>query len=360
MQVINVKPICELVDGRLVCYKNGQLLFYLGSPLKLENRVNLRLGIKESILGRLKLLYRFFRLGIRSALQIDDSTLLFFVNERFYEYDISSGKLLGWWMPEHGIRALYMTKISGISGFSDMIVFGGYLSNFKKRPVSIYKRVGTNKWDPIYTFSVGSINHIHNIIPDKYNKCVWIFTGDFGTAANIWIATNNFESVLPVSNGSQTFRGCIGFPTINGLIYATDSPFERNSVRLLHYENGAWKSECIADINGSCIYGTKVGGDIIISSTVEPDNRGKSFITSILNNKPGGGIKDRCVYIYKIDESLNCDEILSVEKDFLPPVLFQFGAIMFPSGSIIEKKVIAYCIATKMYDCKTIVIDILE
>lgn len=59
--------------------------------------------------------------------------------------------------------------------------------------VRIYKRINAKYWGPIYTFEKEAINHIHNIIPDEKNKCVWILTGDFDNAAAIWRATDNLK-----------------------------------------------------------------------------------------------------------------------------------------------------------------------
>jgi hypothetical protein len=51
-------------------------------------------------------------------------------------------------------------------------------------------------------------------------------TGDFGDAAGIWAARDDFSEVRPVLVGKQDFRCCWLAFSGEQIIYATDSPLE--------------------------------------------------------------------------------------------------------------------------------------
>lgn len=112
-----------------------------------------------------------------------------------YEYDLLDNCLSDGFSLKERIRPLIFTQVKGINGFEDMVIFGGYLGNRDKKPVHIYKRVDKDKWDVVYTFKQGEINHIHNIIPDSYRNCLWVLTGDFDSSSAIWKITDNFKNV---------------------------------------------------------------------------------------------------------------------------------------------------------------------
>lgn len=357
MQLLRSTPLLYLPDGDILSYKYGNLYILDKNTYTVKSRTVLGLGWKERYLSRIDLVYRLLRLGIRNAHQIDGKTVLLFVNKRFYEYDLESCSLTAGFIPPAGVRALNIASIKNIDGFDDMIVFGGYLSNMNKDEVYIYKRLNSKYWEPVYTFEKGSINHIHNIIPDKKNKCAWILTGDFDNGAAIWRATDNFKKVEPIVFGDQSSRSCVAFPVDGKLLYATDTPFYSNSIRLLEYVDERWQSVKLIDIAGSCIYGCKVGNDFVFSTTVEPDGR-DTGILSLLKYKRGCGIVDCYCHLYVGTPEKGFRDIYKAEKDIWLPVLFGFGTLKFPSGTNDTGTILAEHVATKKYDCKTLEIKL--
>ncbi|HBT85778.1 MAG TPA: hypothetical protein DEB12_07720 [Porphyromonadaceae bacterium] len=317
--------------------------------LKSHKGIELFSTIREKYLCRFHLFRRLFRLGVRTVIQADYQTVLLFVNKKIIEFDIANSTISKGYTPEKGIRALYFTRIKNITGFDDGIVFGGYLSNPHKKQVHIYKRVGIDAWEVIFTFSEGEINHIHNIIPDKYNQCVWILTGDFDDSAAIWRATDNFRNVERILYNKQIYRGCIGFPTEKGLLYATDAPYFDNSIRLLYNKSGKWVSGKICDIPGSSIYGCSFKDKYIFSTTVEPDGRNSSLFKLLLSRKRGAGIKDNYTHIFMGNIKNGFQNIYKLEKDGWP-FIFQFGTIRFPVGDNQSNYLIFEPIATKKHN----------
>lgn len=347
----NYIPFLFLKDGTILTYRHGYIYFMNQGLSKSNKSVRLSGDFKYRFLSRISLLARLLRVNIRTSIEVDEECILLQVDHLIMEFNPNLKKITdGFYLGSH-IRALNITKIESIRGFDDMVVFGEYLENFSKKSVSVFKRDGVDKWSAIFTFSDGMINHVHNIIPDPFNDCVWILTGDFDAAACIWMAKDNFHSVTPIFLNSQLYRSCVAFPTKDGLVYATDSPFEQNYICLLYNENGIYKTKQLCEINGSCIYGTKVTDKFIFSTAVEGDGRDASLVKLFFSKKRGTGIKDNKSHVYAGNLKTGFEDVYQVKKDILP-FAFQFGTIMFPKGENCSDIIYATHVATK-YDSST-------
>ncbi|WP_316790832.1 hypothetical protein [Pedobacter frigoris] len=281
-----------------------------------------------------KLISRVLRLGVRYAIPLPNDKVLVVFNLKFYEVDLKTGAFKETFTLPRGNRPLDISHISSISGFEDRICFGEYFYNPEKTPVHIYsKRLEDPEWEISYTFKEGEIDHVHAIVPDPYRNCVWILTGDFDGGSAIWMAKDNFREVRPVLRGKQIYRACVAFPVKEGLIYATDSQFEINSIRLLKaINNTEWTSDFLYEINGPAIYGCKVDETLFFSTSVEGNSIPKGKILRYLDREPGPGVKDNYSYIVGGNMSSGFTDLSSNEKDRYPLMIFQFGAITFPSG----------------------------
>ena len=339
-----ISPLCFLSSGDLVCYQYGKLII-----LRDEERVAefpLFSNKKEALIGRYNPLFRLLRLGVRAAEPIGDNRIVMSVGNHIYEYDFDSQTLSEGYFVGEGIRPLIFTIVKGIVGFEDCICFGGYRRNKDKDPIHIYKRVASDKWEVVYTFAQGTINHVHNIVADPYRDCLWAFTGDFDEASAIWKISENFNKVERVLCNDQAYRGCVVFPVQEGLLYATDAPFAPNYIYLLN-EDLSIKTIC--KIDGSCIYGCQFGNKTAFSTTVEPDGRQNSIWNLLISRKRGAGIKDMYSHLYVGNPSEGFNEVYKEKKDLLP-YLFQFGTIRFPYGHNTTGKLYFQPVATNKYD----------
>lgn len=324
----NLSPLCFLPCGALVCYKNG--LIYIIEDGVIVRSIRIRNSIKERLFGRCRFISRLLRIGVRCAIALDNSNIILSFGCRLFELNLESGKLSSGVLLGSNIRPLTFSNINGLKSFDDGIYFGGYdASNFNKEPVSIYKRVSTDKWDVVYTFPKGVINHIHNVVPDKYRNCTWIFTGDFDEAAAIWKSDDGFKTVKRIFSGNQKYRGCSAFAMPEGLIYATDSPFAPNYIYCI---SPNLQLNTLKAVSGSCIYGCCCNGKLYFSSTVEPDGRNETLLKLLFDYRIGDGIKDKYARIYQFTSSQDIVEIFKAKKDSLP-FIFQFGTFKFPSGN---------------------------
>lgn len=339
-------PLCFLPNGKLICYQRGDIVvFDENTEVK---RISLFNSFKERILGKSKILSRLIRLGVRAAETIDDSIILLSIDNMLYEFDADSDKISDGFYCGEGIRPLVFTTIQGIEGIVDGIYFGGYWGNDEKKPVNIYRRLGPDHWDVVYTFPQGSINHVHNIVADSYRNCLWIFTGDFDESAAIWKVTDGFKTVERVACNNQKYRGCVVFALPEGLLYATDAPFADDYIYLMNTQT--YEVNEICPIDGSCIYGCQWKDKFVFSTTVEGDGRNMSRMEWLFTRKRGAGVKDDYVHMYCGNLKEGFHEIYKEKKDGMPYYTFQFGVFKFPHG--INNSYVLYFqpVATKIND----------
>lgn len=299
------------------------------------------------VLLRVHIFSRILRLDIRLSDKINPENFLIVFNKCFYELSLIDNTCKKTFKLPRGKRPLSFCKINGISGFDNSIYFGEYINNFERNEVHIYKRNINTNWEIVYTFPKGEIEHIHSIIMDEYNDCIWIFTGDFNSASAIWMAKNNFKHVEIILRGNQAFRACVGFPTKDGILYGTDSQFERNTLRILVKNGEGWLSKEIAKINGPVIYGCKILDKYVFSTSVEGGILSKNFLTNFINNKPGDGIIENYSHIITGNIENGFKTIYKIPKDSFPFIPFQFGVFTFPSGDNVSEYLYVNTIALK-------------
>jgi hypothetical protein len=347
----NLKPIC-FVNDWIIMNKSSSIIILDAHSEKLIKKIKIPIPITKRLLFIFKPTRRLFRLGAMNGM-FSMNKVFITIDKKLFSLTIDDFKL----KEEHsfikGNGPLHLKNIEGINKFNDGLYFGDYFANNSKEPINITRRNQDGTFEIAYTFPKGQINHIHNLIPDKFNDCVWILAGDFGEAAGIWQAKDNFKTVKKVLAGSQQYRSCIAFPTIEGLVYPTDSQFEQNHIRILKHENGTYVSEPIKAINGSVIYGCSIGDEIAFSTSTEPSFVNSNKLLFWLERKPGTGINKNESHL--ILGSLK-DDFQTIEikkKDFLPYRLFQFGTIMFPAGVNPTNKLFSYSVANTKNDLHT-------
>lgn len=350
---VNTLPLSFLTDGRLVCYQLGDIVVFENG--RESQRFPLFNSFKEQFLGRNKLINRLLRLGIRSVEAIDDNTIILSIGNMIYELTISKRELSKGYFCGDGIRPFQFTNVKNINCIEDGVYYGEYLLNMGKKPVNLYRRTGIDKWESIFTFPQGSINHIHKIVADPYRQCLWIFTGDFDESSAIWKVTDNFQNVERVVCNDQKYRGCVVNVLPEGILYATDAPFTNNYICLMN--PSTFEVQEIFPIDGSCIYGCKWKDKYVFSTTVEGDGRNMSRLEWLFTHKRGAGIKDDYVHMYMGNLQEGFKEIFKEKKDCMPFFPFQFGVFKFPSGANNSNRLYFQPVATKKHDLSLMAIE---
>ena len=288
-----------------------------------------------------RVLERTLRLGIRLGCAISEFEYLLAEKGRIWRLDLEICSLELDHYILNGSMPLSLSYIHDVQGFDDVACYGEYTGNPLKKPVSIWTSRNKGEWNIAFTFPEGAINHIHAIIPDKKRGLVWVLTGDFENASGMWLASDNFSSVIPLLIGKQEFRSCWLAFLGDRCIYATDSQLNTNSIReqVFHGEKSKEhplgdkpSSDYIMDISGSSIYSCMVQDQLVFSTTVEPGLPTGFKIYDLLLYKLGPGIKSN----YSDLVIGNLESGFSVagkwRKDKLPLRLCGFGSIQFPTG----------------------------
>ena len=354
----NSIPLLVISDNEIIVSKRNKIFIYNIVINNFTLIVTLPSSILINFCSRIKLLSRLFRLGVRLSVSISDYKIIVVFNKCFYEVDILNCTYELVFDIPRGNRPLNIANVKNIDGFDNTLYFGEYFSNIKRESVNIYKRLSDKSWRIVYTFPEGTIEHIHAIVPDEYRKCVWVLTGDFNSASGIWMSKNNFNEVEPILQGSQQFRSCVAFPVPEGILYATDSQFEKNSIRLMRNENEQWLSDLICYVHGPVIYGCKVKNNLFFSTSVEGESHMKTFFSKYLDNTPGPGILGKSSTIVGGNLKNGFKIFNENKKDKLPFILFQFGAITFPTGNNQSDYLFSYNIALENNDLETVIFKI--
>lgn len=343
-----LKPLALNSDVGFFTF-GGRLYIKRLADFQTLDTVSLPLPKLPSLLEQSKFLTRLLRLGVGCGVVWEDHVYLasrgYILSVRVEHNKLYAPSI------ETSLRVgrcpLNLTVIEGIEGFEDGVYYGEYFSNHACKPVGIVRRNRLGEWTRVFEFKTGEINHIHNIVPDPIRNCVWVLTGDFGSCAAIWKATNNFEYMEPIARGSQQFRACVAFPLPEGLLYATDSQLEVNSINLLEETDTCWSRRTIRNVNGPVIHGARVGEAFVFSTSTEPDKQNGSLLNSLLDTNPGPGIQRNESHIVVGSLQLGFEILLVRDKDKLSYRLFQFGNIQFPSGESSDGNLYIYSVANR-------------
>jgi hypothetical protein len=229
-----------------------------------------------------------------------------------------------------GIRPLHFASTP-----DGQLFFGEYFDNSDRDVVHIYRSndQGTS-WHIVYTFSNGEIRHVHNIVYDQWENCLWILTGDYAAECRILRASLDFKRVDPVLAGNQQARAVALVPTNNALYFSSDTPLESNHVYRL---DRTGQPDVVANLPSSSIYGCRVGENIFFSTMVEPSD---------LNHEP-------YVCIYGGSESTAWNMLRSWKKDLLPMRFFQYGNAILPDGNNTSGFLAVTTIAVENEDLQT-------
>ena len=229
-----------------------------------------------------------------------------------------------------GTRPLHIAVAS-----NDHIFWGEYFDNSHRDEVHIYGSTDKGAtWEIAYTFPQGAIRHVHNIVYDEWEDCLWVLTGDNGAECQILRASCDFKHVYAVASGKQQARAVALVPTREALYFSTDTPFETNHI--YRYSRRGILSQ-VAELNGSSIYGCRVREAIFFSTMVEP---------SAVN-------RDRHVRIYGSADQASWDRLLEWKKDIWAMGSFQYGNAFLPDGGNTTNLLAITTVAIKKDDLQT-------
>jgi hypothetical protein len=213
-----------------------------------------------------------------------------------------------------GTRPLHITAVPG-----GPVFWGEYFDNAAREEVHIYGSTdGGASWAVAYTFPRGAIRHVHNIVHDPWENCLWVLTGDNGGECRILRASYDFSRVDTVLQGNQQARAVALVPMQDGLYFTSDTPLESNYVYRLDRQGVLSQ---LAPISSSSIYGCNVGDRVFFSTMVEPSAVNHDRHVRIFGGSSSGGSG---LQVWR--------SLLAWPKDPWPKRFFQYGNAFLPEG----------------------------
>lgn len=305
----------------LFAYKNGKIIVRRFDNKQIVQKLRIHKGIKTN-----PFIERLLRYEPRAAVSLNEDIFLYSDHGSIYAYSVSENSI----KQQHAFSKGMNNPLSfcvkrDLSGEVTEIIYGEYIWNTEKGPVSIYK-YDLNEWKKVYSFPENTVMHIHNIVFDEFNNRYIILTGDEDNESALWEADTDFHNVKMIVGGSQQYRACVAFPTSKGIFYATDTPLEQNWLYFLDKNKEIHK---VYKMPGPCIYGRVFDDSLFLATSVEGDPTlgGWKYRFS---NRLGKGVQDRYVHIIRCNKKGLVEEISKLKKDVLPMWLFQFGNAQFP------------------------------
>jgi hypothetical protein len=214
-----------------------------------------------------------------------------------------------------GTRPLHITAVPG-----GAVYWGEYFDNSARDEVHIYgSSDGGMTWSVAYTFARGAVRHVHNIVYDRWEHCLWVLTGDYGDECRILRAACDFSRVEVVLQGNQQARAVALVPMAEGLYFSSDTPLESNYIYRLDRQG---KLSQLAAITSSSIYGCSVGDRVFFSTMIEPSEVNRDRNVRIFG---GSGLAGHGIEGWR--------PLLAWEKDRWSMRFFQYGNAFLPAGN---------------------------
>lgn len=216
-----------------------------------------------------------------------------------------------------------------------VLYWGEYFDNRERDEVHVYASADHGaSWNIAYTFPKRAIRHVHNIVYDEWENCLWVLTGDNGSECRILKASCDFRNVETVMAGNQQARAVAMVPTRDGLYFSSDTPLEGNFIYRL--DRGG-NLERLSGISSSSIYGCRVRDAIFFSTMIEPTRVNR----------------DVQARLYGASDGRNWGNPIAWSKDVWPMGLFQFGNVFLPDGRNTTNILALTTIAVKKEDSQT-------
>ena len=231
---------------------------------------------------------------------------------------------------QRGTRPLHITVTP-----DGTLYWGEYFDNPERNEVHIYASSDAGlHWNVAYTFEKGSIRHVHNVVYDRWERCLWIFTGDYGDECRILRASPDLKNVEAILEGNQQARAVAAIVSEDGLYFASDTPLEQN---FIYHLNRTGRIEKHHAIPSSSIYACQNRRGMFFSTMVEPSDANPTADAALFGSSDGS------------EWSL----LGSWRKDRWPMKFFQYGNTFLPDGENTTDLLAATTIAVKNADLVT-------
>lgn len=249
---------------------------------------------------------RLLRAEVVKVLRINNSFIACFALGKLFIINLFSGE-------SKEITELVGSRILGACVKDEKLYFGDY-STTNRSAISNCNcyDISEDTLNIVYSFS--NIRHIHGVFLDKYEKELWVTTGDSDHESAI-IRFDDKMNAQKIIFGSQQARAVDLLFTEDSIFYATDAPDEPNFIyRIDRHTN---EKKRLQQVGGPVFWGRKEKEWLFFSTVVEPSKVNRTDAVELWGSN---------------DQGNNWKLIKEFKKDMGHLKLFQYGQIKFPAG----------------------------
>lgn len=300
------------------------------SPIEWEHVAAVRPPLWRRLTSSSRLAARLCRDGFHALAVLDSGELIGAIPKAIVSLSRREEEFRVTHQISRGTRPLHFAVTP-----TNHVFWGEYFDNPHHDEVHIYVSADRGMhWDVAYTFSKGMIRHVHNIVYDEWEDCLWLLTGDHGSECRIIRTSCDFREVEIVMSGNQQARAAAAILMRDGLYFSSDTPLEQNHI---YHLDRRGNSRQISELSTSSTYGCRVKNRIFFSTMVEPSTA-----------NPG-----RKVCVYGSNDGIQFEELLSWKKDHWSMKLFQYGNAVFPDGHNTSRLLALTTVAVGDADCES-------
>lgn len=278
-------------------------------------------GAAEKLLGAFRLSRQLLRVGIHHLLPLENGSFFVVLKKRALVLD-EDGVILNTFSGYRGNKPGHMGVCKTPDG---SIFFGEYSLNMKREnDTKLYRSIDNGlSFTKILEFSESEIRHIHFVQWDKYEKCLWLGTGDDDHECKLYKSSDNGDTWETVGEGSQIWRAVgISF-TKDEVFWGTDAGSVSDKNYIISMDRKTRKVEKIMEVEGPCHGNASLLNETVLVST---------------GVEGGENEEDHFARLYKKDNN-GFELILKKRKDIFPLIL-QYGVIRFPIGMISTERIV--------------------
>jgi hypothetical protein len=294
------------INGDAILSRRNRVYLYSHRSSTIEELFSLKhKSVSQRLLNRGPF-ERLLRLEVSHILALDDGSMLIFFDGRILK--VRDGHIM--------VDYLIKTCRTPLNVFHDPsrgVAWGDYVRLREAGCAHIYQSDDQGKsWRQSFTFDVGQVRHIHNIVFDEFRNHYWILTGDSDAESGIW-ASGDLSSVIPVLHGRQAYRAVSVIPTAEGLIIPTDSELEPNFIQFYSHESK--EVQQVHPLTGSALYAGQVNEWMFVTTAYEPSQVNRLKRADLWYSRSGS----------------RWQLLTSFRKDRLPVKYFRYPVIKIPS-----------------------------
>ena len=347
------KALCFIYPDTLLVFKNWKLYLYNISKQTMSYVVEISTSYKRKICSKIRLLERKYGLDTIQAVKVNNDIVVIYEHRKFYRLSITDFTLT---TIKYNNADFYL-QVLQLSLVGNNVFLGEYGYNPEKHEMSLYRyAVNEDRVYKVYTFAIGEINHIHNIIFNEKELCYYVFTGDFGNSVAIYAFDQDFKFVKKLAQGDQKYRACQALYHNQSIYYISDTPFQYNYIYSFDLDsNELMKYD---EINGSCIDGVICNKNIYFSSTVENETVEYNNSNNNYKYNLGKGIKNWfvCNYYFNVLNN-HCIMFYKQKKDIFPMMPFKYGMYSYANNADMSQYLAINGVAVRKDDGRMLIFN---